>query len=90
MEPILHGALSRLSAGEFFNIPDGRGQILAVFDGLVWVTQEGDLRDVFVAAGGTFALDRPGLTVVEALRQTRLAVLAATDEYREADERAVA
>ena len=67
--------VSQLRAGEFMRIQDGAGQSVAVFDGLVWVTQDGDPRDAFVARGEIFALDRPGLTLIEALADTRLLVL---------------
>ncbi len=53
-------------------IRDGKGQILAVFDGLVWVTQDGDPRDAFVAKGGVFTFDRPGLAIVEAVKAVAL------------------
>jgi hypothetical protein len=90
MDSTLNAALSRLDAGEFLRIRDGIGQTLAVFDGLVWITQAGDPLDAFVAKGETFTLDRPGLAVVEALTDTRLAVLAAQAEHGAADERALA
>jgi len=75
-----HPALARLDAGQFMKIRDGKGQILAVFDGLVWVTQDGDPRDAFVAKGGVFTFDRPGLAIVEAVKESRLAVLATAAE----------
>ena len=73
-----HPALARLVPGQFLKIQDGKGQMLAVFEGLVWVTQDGDPRDAFVAKGGVFEFDREGLAVVEALKESRLAVLATT------------
>ena len=75
-----HPALARLDAGQFMKIQDGKGQMLAVFDGLVWVTQDGDPRDAFVAKGGVFTFDRPGLAIVEAVKESRLAVLATAEE----------
>jgi Protein of unknown function (DUF2917) len=77
MVATVHAALSRLGSGELMKIRDGEGQTLAVFDGLVWVTQDGDPRDAFIAKGETFTLDRSGTAIVEALKDTRLAVLAA-------------
>lgn len=74
MDGTLDLALSRLQAGEFLRVEDGAGQSVAVFDGLVWVTQDGDPRDAFVAKGETFTLDRPGLAVIEALTDTHLIV----------------
>ena len=80
MTVTFHPALARLDPGQFMKIRDGRGQILAVFDGLVWVTQDGDPRDAFVAKGGVFTFDRPGLAIVEAVKESRLAVLATAAE----------
>jgi hypothetical protein len=52
-------------------------QTLAVFDGLVLITQSGDPCDSFVAKGETFTFDRSGLALVEAVTDARLAMLAA-------------
>ena len=84
-----HPAVARLDAGQFMKVRDGEGQILAVFDGLVWVTQDGDPRDAFVAKGGVFTFDRPGLAIVEALESSRLAVLATAAEDGAAHEPAL-
>jgi len=84
-----HPALARLCPGQFMKIQDGRGQMLAVFDGLVWVTQDGDPRDAFVAKGGVFTFDRPGLAIVEAVKDSRLAVLATAAEDGAANEPAL-
>jgi len=85
-----HPALSRLDAGQFLKVRDAEGQTLAVFDGLVWVTQDGDPRDAFVAKGGAFTFDRPGLAIVEALKESRLAVLATAAVDAEEHELALA
>ena len=90
MTSSFHPALARLDAGQFLTIQDGKGQMLAVFDGLVWVTQDGDPRDAFVAQGGAFTFDRPGLAIVEALKETRLAVLATASSGEEVHEPALA
>jgi hypothetical protein len=85
-----HPALERLDRGQFLRIEGARGRTLVVFDGLVWITQAGDPRDAFVAGGGAFTFDRPGLAIVEALEESRLAMLAAVEELRAANERALA
>lgn len=87
MDAALNMVLTPLHAGEFLRIQDGAGQSVAVFDGLVWVTQDGDPRDEFVANGETFMLDRPGLAVIEALADTRLLVLQREPAYGVEDDR---
>ena len=74
MDANLDHALTRLDAGALLRIadPDGRG--VAVFSGSVWITQQGDARDVFVDSGESFTFDRPGLALVQALRPTQLLV----------------
>ncbi len=89
MKASFQPALARLVPGQVLKIRDGKGQMLAVFEGLVWVTQAGDPRDAFVTKGGVFEFDREGLAVVEALKESRLAVLATTLS-EEADEPALA
>jgi hypothetical protein len=85
MVSTVHAGLSRLRTGDVLKIRDGSGQILAVFDGLVWVTQDGDPADAFISKGATFTFDRSGLAIVEALSETRLAVLTTTEEYGAVD-----
>jgi Protein of unknown function (DUF2917) len=87
MDGTFNKMLSQLHPGEFIRIQDGAGQSVAVFDGLVWVTQDGDPRDAFVARGEIFALDRPGLTLIEALTDTRLLVLERELSYGAEDDR---
>jgi hypothetical protein len=69
-------APTRLRRGAMLRIRDGEGRSIAVFGGLVWITQEGDPRDVFIAGGETFTIDRPGLVLVDAMDDTDLIVLA--------------
>lgn len=69
------GRVTRLRRGEFLRVSDGAGRTVVVFSGLLWITQDGDRRDIFVNRGQTFVLDRPGLAIVEAIEDTRLIVL---------------
>src|SRR4030095_10735747 len=47
-----------------------RGTTMRVTQGLLWITLEDDVRDVVLAAGDTFTVDRDGLTLVEAQPHT--------------------
>jgi hypothetical protein len=68
--------LQRLDAGEMFSLDAAPGHSVVVFDGQVWITQEGDSADHVIGAGESLECDRPAQTVIEALVPTRLAVLA--------------
>ncbi len=83
MDTSFKRALTELAAGEFLRIHDGCGRVIAVFQGLVWITQQGDTRDVLVGKGQAFTLDRQGLSIVQALEKTKLVVFAA-DAQQEA------
>jgi hypothetical protein len=64
-----------LSRGEILALDDARGTTLRVSRGTVWVTQEKELRDVVLGAGDTWAVERHGLTLVEAHAPTVLDVV---------------
>src|SRR4030095_14925064 len=61
-----------------------RGTTMRVTRGLLWITLEDDVRDVVLAAGDTFTVDRDGLTLVEAQAHSTVCVMAlhAVDVYR--------
>ena len=72
-----------LTAGELVQLDGARGTTLRVTRGVLWITLENDLRDVVLAAGDTFTIDRDGLTLVEAQDVTSVCVLARhVDEVR--------
>lgn len=50
------------------------GTILRVLNGRVWVTAEGDPRDLFAADGEALTLDANGLVLVEGLTTARIAL----------------
>lgn len=74
--------VSRLRRNALLRLSDAVGRRIAVLRGLVWITQDGDPRDTFVAAGQTFRFDRAGLALVqslEALSVVAVAPVAASD-----------
>ena len=48
------------------DIRDGKGTVIAVTKGVVWITQAGDKRDIFLRQGQSFTVDRNGLTLIAA------------------------
>lgn len=72
MQSDLARALTSLAKGELLRFEGVQGHAIAVFRGHVWITQNHDSRDIFVRAGETFGLDRPGLVLVEAIEPAAL------------------
>lgn len=69
--------VSRLSlgAGERVRLPHAQGASVAVIAGRVWLTQEGDTRDILLTPGDSFEIAGPGLALVQALGEARIALL---------------
>ena len=59
------GALA-MTRGSVLSLEDGRGFVLHVREGSVWLTQEGDRQDRYLGTGASFRLDRDGLAVAQA------------------------
>ena len=62
----------RLGAGQELRLYDAAGWTVACRSGSLWLTQEADSRDVFLDAGGRFTLDRGGMALVLARRDSGL------------------
>jgi hypothetical protein len=61
------------------SIRGGRGAVLFVEHGEVWVTQERDPRDVVLSVGAWFQLDRDGTAIVQARRPASVTLTAVAD-----------
>jgi hypothetical protein len=59
-----------LAAGSVHRIENAKGERVSCVRGSAWITQEGDARDLILAAGQSVVLDRPGLAVVYAFKET--------------------
>lgn len=75
MNTELRQPLTHLPAGSMLHLCDGRGRAVMVFEGQVWITQDNDPRDFVLGAGESFSIDREGLTLVEALHDSKLLLL---------------
>lgn len=75
MDTSLSMAFEQLAKGALLKLRDAQGRGVAVRSGCLWITQEGDPRDLFVGAGQSVRLDRGGLVVIEALADARLLLL---------------
>jgi len=67
---------ARLCAGQELQLHEVAGWTVVCRSGAVWLTQEGDTRDIFLQAGQGFALDRDGLALVCACRDALLSIRA--------------
>lgn len=55
-------------------VRDGLGHSIVCDSGSVWVTQEGDPRDIVLGAGEAFTLDRPGTALVLAFEPGAISI----------------
>jgi hypothetical protein len=56
----------KLRTHDLLDVHDGQGLAVSCLDGVIWITQSNDFRDIVVRAGEFFALDRNGLALVAA------------------------
>lgn len=74
---LVHGGMG-MERGSTARIDDGRGLLVYVWEGELWVTQEGDARDHFVGPGRWFRIERDGAALLTAMRQTHATLTAPT------------
>lgn len=72
MDSDLSPAITKLATGEILRIDDALGNSIVLVQGMVWITQEGDPRDVFLSDGESFVFDQAGIALVQAITDTRL------------------
>jgi len=72
MDTSLTHATTQLVKGEILRVDNALGQSIAVVRGMVWVTQEGDVRDTFLSDGDSFVFDQRGTALAQAITDTRL------------------
>ena len=72
MQHVLDIQPVQLPARSVHRIDAGKGLQITAVQGLVWVTQANDPRDIILSRGQSFILDRKGLTVVYALKDAAI------------------
>ena len=56
-----------LGARRAMTLMDAAGAEVAVLTGQVWLTMDGDRRDIFLAPGDAHSIERGGLTLINAI-----------------------
>ena len=75
----MHTLPDRLPRRATLTLADRAGDRIDCLHGRLWITQDGDPRDIVLDAGASFELDRPGLAIVSALTDARLRLHRAAD-----------
>jgi len=63
-----------LKTNQVVKVRGGLGHSIACERGTVWVTQDGDPRDVILRAGEAFTLDREGPALVQAFEPGAISI----------------
>ena len=74
MQHVLDIQPVQLPARTVHRIDGGKGLQVTAVQGVVWVTQANDERDVILSRGQSFILDRKGLAVAYALKDAAIVV----------------
>jgi hypothetical protein len=65
-----------IARGRILRIQDGAASVLRVQSGALWLTQEGDSRDYYLADGSAFQLTGNGLAIAQATRPSSVSLSA--------------
>ncbi len=74
----LNLASTSLRKGEALHLQHALGQRIEALGGHVWITMDGDLRDIVLDAGEGFTVDRGGDVLLSAISDAQFAVLTST------------
>jgi len=69
-----------MTRGSVLRIEDGRALLIYVWEGALWLTQEGERRDRYVGAGESFRLDSDGVALAQALSRSIVTLTALAPE----------
>ena len=71
MHTDLNLAATSLRHGQSQRLQDARGRVVLCLSGTLWLTQDGDPRDIVLEAGEEAQIDRDGLSILHALSDAR-------------------
>ena len=71
MNPPTLGRATTLAKGTLQSIADARGTSVQCLQGAMWLTQQGDMRDIVLEAGDQAMIERNGTSIVFALTDAR-------------------
>jgi len=57
----------RLQRGQILRVVDAAGASIEARAGTVWITEDGQRRDIILEPGGSYRLRRPGVAIVNAV-----------------------
>jgi len=77
MDSSTRRASVNLDTGVALRLRDSAGKGVVVLGGKVWITQQGDPRDIVIEPNESFIFDRPGLALVQAIVRSTLLVFEA-------------
>ena len=63
-----------LAKDQTLNLPNAAGVRVASQSGTVWITQDGDLRDIVLAPGQSVVLERSTPTIVQAIEPALITI----------------
>ncbi len=79
-EYIVQGSLG-LTRGSLLRIVEGRDILVYVWEGEVWLTEEGERRDRVLAQGQWHRLERGGTAIAYALKRSVVTITSPQAEY---------
>lgn len=79
-QDLLTGART-LGKGKIRHLNAESGRRVEVLSGSIWITQDGDLRDIVLASGEAFDFDRAGDALLSAFDDSRYLVLDACERH---------
>ena len=71
-------ASTALRKGEILHLQHALGQRIEALDGRLWITMDGDLRDIVIDAGEAFTVDRGTDVLLSAMSDAQFVLLLPT------------